>query len=129
MIAPGLEGRADMTVTASETALAAGSGTLEVFATPYMAALMEKAACSSLAPYLEKGESSVGTKLNISHISATPVGMMVRAQSVVTEVDGRKITFDVSAYDEKGLIGQGSHERYIIDSERFMKKCGSKSND
>ena len=88
-----------------------------------MAALMEKAACQSLAPYLESGQSSVGTGLNISHTSATPIGMKVWAKSTVSAIEGRKISFEVVAYDEKGPVGSGTHERYIVASERFMEKC------
>ena len=91
------------------------------------AALMEKAAWESLSPFLEKSQCSVGTRLDISHISATPVGMKVRAESIVTTTEGRKIVFDVKAFDECGLIGSGTHERFIIDAESFMEKCRSKS--
>lgn len=129
MIKPGLEGYAETTVTEANTAVAAGSGTLEVFATPYMTALMEKAACLSLAPYLEKGHNSVGTGLNIKHTSATPIGMKVWAKSVVIAAEGRKITFEVTAFDETGPIGSGTHERYIIESEKFMEKCRSKGGE
>jgi predicted thioesterase len=87
-----------------------------------MAALMEKAASTSLLPFLDCGQSSVGTKLFIEHLSATPVGMKVRAESEITSVDRRRVSFLVKAYDETGLIGEGTHERFIIDSDRFIKK-------
>lgn len=127
MIKPGLEGYAETTVTELNTAIAAGSGTLEVFATPYMAALMEKAAYLSLAPYLENNQSSVGTGLNINHSSATPIGVRVWAKSIISSVEGRKIFFEVTAFDEGGPIGSGTHERYIIVSKKFMEKCRFKN--
>ena len=122
----GMKGRAQAQVSAENTALAAGSGTLPVFATPWMCALMEQASWTAVAPALEQGESTVGTKLNISHLSATPVGLSVRAESEVTLVDGKRLEFQVSAYDEKGLIGQGTHERFIITDERFLAKAERK---
>ena len=103
-----------------------GSGTLPVFATPAMTALMEKAAWTSLAPYLSEGESTVGTKLEITHDSASPLGIKVWAESEVTQVDGKRIVLKVAAYDEKGLIGQGVHERFIITNDRFLAKAGRK---
>ena len=122
----GMSGRAQARVTQENTALAAGSGTLPVFATPWMCALMEQAAWTAIAPALEEGESSVGTKLSISHLSATPVGMEVWAESQVTLVDGRRIEFHVAAYDQKGLIGEGTHERFIIQDARFVAKAQKK---
>ena len=122
----GLKGRAESLVTEENTALTAGSGTLPVFATPFMCALMEKAAWTSIAPCLEEGESTVGTKLDITHDSATPLGMKVWAESEVTEVDGKRIVLKVAAYDEKGLIGQGIHERFIITDQRFLAKAARK---
>ena len=122
----GTKGRADCLVTNDNTAAAAGSGTLPVFATPWMAALMEQAAQTSLQPYLNEGESSVGTRLSIDHLSATPVGLKVWAESEVTAVDGKRLEFKVAAYDEKGLIGEGTHERFIITDERFLGKAARK---
>ena len=110
----------------SLTAQAAGSGTLPVFATPWMCALMEKSAWTAVAPGLGEGESTVGTKLSISHVSATPVGLKVWAESEVTLVDGKRIEFTVSAYDEKGLIGSGTHERFVVTDQRFLAKAQSK---
>lgn len=103
-----------------------GSGTLEVFATPAMIALMEKTACESVQPYLEEGCGTVGTALNIKHVSATPVGMTVTCESVLTEVEGRRLTFIVLASDEHGLIGEGTHERFIVNNEKFQSKADSK---
>lgn len=122
----GLKGLAQTTVTDTNTAQAAGSGTLRVFGTPFMLALMEKAASESLLPYLEENQSTVGTQLNVSHTSATPVGMNVRAESTVTAVERRRITFTVTAYDDTGIIGSGTHERFVIDAPKFIEKCYSK---
>jgi len=122
----GLKGRAEAVVTQNNTAKAACSGALPVFGTPFLCALMEDASWKSIAPHLEAGQSTVGTKLNISHDSATPVGMRVWAESEVTEVDGKRLVFKVTAYDDKGLIGQGIHERFIVTDERFLAKAAKK---
>lgn len=122
----GVRGRADDIVNETNTAAAACSGALAVYGTPYMIALMEKAAWTSIAPYLAEGESTVGTKLNVSHLSATPMGMKVWAESEVTLVDGKRIELKVCAYDEKGLIGEGTHERFIVTDERFLAKTTRK---
>ena len=125
-ITVGLKGRAETVVSDSNTAQAACSGALPVFGTPFMCALMEEAAWKSIAPHLEPGQSTVGTKLDITHDSATPVGMKVWAESEVTQVDGKRIVLNVTAYDEKGLIGKGTHERFIIQNERFVQKAQRK---
>ena len=122
----GMKGRAEAVVDDRNTAVRAGSGTLPVFATPWMCALMEKASRTAVAPALAQGESTVGTKLNISHLSATPVGLKVWAESEVTAVDGKRIELKVAAYDEKGLIGEGYHERFVITDERFLGKAARK---
>ena len=122
----GIKGRAEDVVREENTAQAVGSGTLPVFATPAMTALMEKAAWTSLAPYLSEGESTVGTRLEITHDSASPLGMQVWAESEVTEVDRKRIVLKVAAYDQKGLIGQGVHERFIVTDGRFLSKAGQK---
>lgn len=122
----GLKGRAETVVVENNTAAAVGSGLVPVFATPYMVALMENAASSSLVPYLEEGQGSVGVHLDVSHESATPIGMKVWAESEVTAVDGKQITFAVSAYDEAGLIGRGTHKRAIITVDRFLSKVEQK---
>ena len=122
----GAKGRAETIVTEQNTAAAVGSGLVPVFATPYMVALMENAAVNALTPYMEEGQGSVGTHLDVSHDSATPIGMKVWAESVVTAVEGRKVTFEVHAYDERGEIGSGVHERFIIHAEKFMAKTQSK---
>ena len=122
----GMKARVEDLVTEQNTAISAGSGTLPVFATPFMCALMEKAAWMSIAPGLEEGDSSVGTRLAIGHLSATPVGLKVWAESEVTAVDGKRIEFKVSAGDEKGLIGEGTHERFIVTDSRFLSKAAKK---
>lgn len=122
----GMNGRAEAIVGNQNTAIAAGSGTLPVFATPWMCALMEKAAWTAVAPGLAPGESTVGTKLNITHSSATPIGLKVWAESEVTLVDGKRMEFRVAAFDEKGLIGEGTHERFLVTDERFLSKAERK---
>ena len=122
----GIKGRAEDTVRAENTAQAACSGALPVYGTPFMCALMENASWTSLVPYLEEGEGTVGTRLEITHDSATPVGMKVWAESEVTAVEGRRVVLKVSAYDERGLIGQGVHERFVIQNERFLAKTAKK---
>lgn len=125
-IAVGMKFRVEDVVVQENTAVSAGSGTLPVFATPFMCALMEKAAWMAIAPALDEGDSSVGTKLSISHLSASPVGLKVWAESEVTAVDGKRIEFKVTAGDEKGLIGEGTHERFIVTNDRFLAKAARK---
>lgn len=122
----GLKGRFESLVTPERTATAVGSGLVPVFATPYMIAMMENAASDSLIPHLGPDESSVGIHLDVAHSAATPVGMKVWAESVVTCVEGRKVTFQVRAFDERGEIGSGTHERFIINAEKFLAKAQSK---
>ena len=122
----GAKGSAEMLVTKDKTAAAVGSGSLEVFATPWMVAMMELAACNALAPYYEEGQSSVGTKLDVSHDAATPLDMKVCAEAEVTEVDRRRIVFSVTAWDETGVIGKGTHERFLINAEKFLAKVAAK---
>lgn len=122
----GLKGRAETVVTDANTAQAACSGALPVFGTPFMCALMEEAAWKSIAPHLEASQSTVGTRLNVSHDSATPVGMKVWAESEVTEVDGKRLILTVAAFDERGPIGRGTHERFIVTDERFLAKTARK---
>ncbi len=122
----GTKGYADALVEQEDTAKVVGSGDLLVYATPCMVALMEGAACESIAPFLAEGESSVGTMMQVNHISATPVGMEVRAESEVTAVEGRKVTFSIKAFDEAGEIGNAIHERFIIKADRFLEKTYDK---
>jgi len=113
-------------VTKDNTADKVGSGLLPVYATPSMIALMEKCASECVAPYLEEGKASVGTMLNVKHVAASPIGIKITCTATLTEVDGRRLLFSLEAFDEKGLIGEGTHERFVIDTERFMAKCQSK---
>ncbi len=122
----GIKNVIELTVTHDKTAAAVGSGTLEVFATPAMIALIEETAWKSVTPYLEKGQATVGTKLDISHIAPTPLGMAVRCETELSEVDGRCLKFKANVYDEKGLIGTGVHERFIVDAEKFQAKANGK---
>lgn len=109
-------------VTDDNTAEHVGSGDLAVFATPAMAALMENAAMLAVAPALEEGQTTVGSEISISHIKPTGVGSKVSATAVLAAVEGRKLSFNVAARDEDGMIGEGTHTRFIVDSERFMGK-------
>lgn len=122
----GLKGHAETVVTEQNTAAAMGSGLLPVFATPAMLALMENAAASSVQPFLDEGQGSVGTRLEVSHLAATPMGLPVRAESELIAVDRRKLRFKVLAWGGQELIGEGEHERFIIDNQRFLEKALAK---
>jgi len=122
MIAIGRTGTASRIVTEQLTAKYVGSGSLDVFATPMMIALMEEAACECIASELTEGSTSVGTHINVTHVVASPLGVNITATAEVTAVDGRKVLFNVVAHDETSEIGNGTHERFIIDAEKFMKK-------
>lgn len=124
----GIKNKTEITVTERDTAIAHGSGTLEVFATPAMAAMMENTAMNSVAPYLNEGEATVGTLLEVKHLSATPVGCTVVCESELAEIDGRRLVFKVTARDNKGLIGEGTHERFIVLAEKFVNKAKDKLN-
>lgn len=123
----GLKGRAETVVVHENTAAAVGSGALEVFATPMMIALMEKAALESVQPFLEPGQGTVGIRLDVSHIAATPTGMTVTAESELTAIEGRTLSFRVTAHAGGELIGEGSHLRCIVQSDRFMAKALAKA--
>lgn len=122
----GLQGQASTLVEREDTALEVGSGSLLVYATPCMVALMEGAACDAIAACLPDDKTSVGTMLNIKHLSATPVGLEVRAEAELVEIDGSKLSFKICAYDEARLIGEGVHERFIVATQRFLDKTYSK---
>ena len=126
-LTPGRKGRAETLVSEHNTAAAVGSGALPVFATPMMAALMEKAAVAALEGCLEEGQGSVGTHMDISHDAATPIGMTVWAEAELTAVEGRALTFSVAAFDDAGPIGKGSHTRFLIRNETFMAKALQKA--
>lgn len=123
---PGITGKQTITVTKELTACALGSGRLEVFATPAMIALMEETAWRSVEPELSEGEGTVGTRMEVSHVSATPVGMEVTCETRLTQVDRKRLVFEVKAYDAAGLIGEGMHERFIVENGRFMDRAEKK---
>lgn len=125
----GIKGHAEVTVVPENTAAAVGSGALEVFATPAMVALMEKAALESVQPFLEEGQGTVGTRLEISHLAATPVGMTVRAESELVEIDRRKLSFAVAAYAGGEKIGEGTHQRFIVTNDSFLAKAQAKQKN
>ena len=126
MIEPGIKGQKSVVVSAANTAKTMGSGTLDVFATPAMIALIEQAAYTSIESELESGQGSVGTALNVQHLAATPIGMTVTAKTELVEVDRRKLVFSAEVYDESGLIGKGTHERFLVDNEKFQAKADAK---
>ena len=128
MILIGTKCQLEQTVTEALTAEAVGSGALPVFGTPFMAAMMENAALTVLQSFLEEGQGSVGTHLDISHDAPTPVGMKVFAEAEITGVseNGKMVDFQVSAWDEKGPIVKGTHTRAIIKNETFLAKCNGK---
>lgn len=119
-IQPGIEGKAEITVQPKDTAKAYGSGLVEVFATPAMIALMENTAHTSLQQHLPRGFLTVGSEVNIKHIKATPLNQKVRVASMLLSVEGKKLTFEVEAFDETGKIGFGTHTRYIVEEKSFM---------
>lgn len=127
MISPGIKNQLRQTVTDQMTADRVGSGLAQVFATPMMIALMEQTCAESVAPLLPEGQSTVGTHINVSHCSATPIGMEVWCDSELIEVDRRRLLFSVKAYDSCGLIGEGQHERFIIDNAKFQANTESKA--
>ena len=121
-----MKGEAATLVEREDTAAEVGSGSLLVYATPCMVALMEGAACEAIAEAMRENQSSVGIALSIEHLSATPVGLEVRAEAEVTAVEGNIITFALTAYDEAGKIGEGTHKRCIVSSQKFLDKAYSK---
>ena len=125
-ITVGMIGEVATEVEREDTAAEVGSGSLLVYATPCMVALMEGAACEAISDAIPEGKTSVGTELNISHIAATPVGMQVRATAEVTAVEGSMVTFKVEAFDEAGKIGEGTHKRAVITTQRFLDKTYAK---
>ena len=122
----GIKGIKELAVTEDVTAAALDSGGLAVFATPAMIALMEFAAWASVEDCLEEVQTTVGTLMNVKHLAATPVGMTVRAESELVEVAGRRLVFKVAAFDDKDLIGEGMHERFIINADKFMARTEAK---
>ena len=125
-ITVGMKGEVGTVAEREDTAKEVGSGDLLVYSTPCMVALMEGAACEAIAEALSDTQTTVGTALNIEHISATPVGLEVRAEAEVTAVEGKVITFEVRAFDEAGQIGKGTHKRVIVNSQKFLEKAYNK---
>ncbi len=128
MLKIGLTYEKETLITKEMSAISMHSGDLRLLATPYMITLMEEAALKCVADQLEAGTGTVGTMVRVHHDAPTPIGMRVCARATLTAIDGRKLTFDVEAFDQKERIGHGVHERMIIDRERFQKKCDGKSN-
>ena len=128
-IIPGMQASTEIVVGTRDTAHHVGSGRIKVLATPVMLMLLEEAALNAVEDFLPEGFQTVGTKLNISHIAATPVGMQVAAHAEVIEVAGRKIIYKVWAEDEKELIGEGTHERIVVELERFDKRIAAKATN
>jgi predicted thioesterase len=125
-LSAGLSAEKTAAVDSSNTAASFGSGLLDVFATPAMIALMEHAAAEAVSPALEEGFSTVGAEISVKHLAATPPGMTVRARAVLTAVDGKKLVFDIEAFDGAGKIGEGTHTRYIIDNKKFLARVEEK---
>lgn len=122
MLEVGLKYESRLTVDAENTALALGSGDMEVLATPAMVALMENAAMKAVADYLPEGSTTVGIEISTSHLKASAVGANVVAEATLDEVDGRRLVFSLKAWDDAGVIGEGVHTRFIVDRERFLSK-------
>lgn len=126
MLEPGIKGTKTVTVNEDNTAKTMGSGTLDVFATPALIALMEETCWRSVADKLDEGCGTVGTRLEVSHTAPTPVGMEVTCESTLTEVDGRRLVFEVTVRDAKGVVGEGRHERFVIQNDKFQAKANAK---
>lgn len=122
----GLKGLSELTVEEKHTAAAVASGTLPVFATPWLVALMESAAVQALAPKMAEGQSSVGARIDVRHTAATPLHMRVYAEAKVVHAEGRTVELTIEAFDEKGPVGTAEHTRVLIDTERFMKRVNEK---
>jgi predicted thioesterase len=126
---PGLKAEKKESVTTDNTALRYGSGDIEVYATPAMIGLMEGASLAAVASSLPTGFSTVGTHLSVAHMAATPVGMEVRAEAELVEIHGKRLVFQVRAFDAQGLIGDGTHERFIVETAKFMAKAQVKADN
>jgi len=126
-IAAGLKGEATLVVAEEHTAEHMRSGEMSVFSTPVMVALMEEASLKTVAPFLDEGQETVGISLDIKHLAPTPVGMKVVAKAELLEVDRRRLVFHVEAFDEQEKIGEGSHERMVIDLDRFLARVQEKA--
>ena len=128
MLKTGLIGREQTIVNLSKSARDMGSGSLEVYATPAMCALMEAAAVNSIDGCLEPGKTTVGISLNVKHTAPTAIGMTVGAESELVEIDGRRLVFKITAYDKAGVIGNAVHERMIVDGDRMLEKAAARFN-
>ncbi len=128
VIKPGITGQMTITVTEDKTARHLGSGGIDVFATPAMIALMEGAAVAAIDHLLPEGQASVGIAIEVKHLAATPLGQQVRAQATVIEVEEKRISLTVQAWDEQELIGEGTHTRFVIDVERFLQRLEKKQS-
>lgn len=125
-LTPGLNTEVEITVSETETAAHLGSGSLAVYATPALVALMENAAVQALEEHLQPGQTTVGGQIDVRHLAATPIGMKVRARAELREVSGAKLIFHIQAWDETELIGEARHVRFVIDTIKFTQKVGSK---
>ena len=128
MLEPGIKGHAALRVTTENTAQALGSGELPVLATPAVAALIEKACWQSVAPELDLGTGTVGTSLSLAHTAPTPIGMVVRCDCELTAVEDRRLTFTARVYDDVSEVARATHERFIVDNDRFAHKAAAKRN-
>ncbi|MBR3094790.1 MAG: thioesterase family protein [Clostridia bacterium] len=128
MLTPGIKGKQTVTVTHEQTAAHYGSGALEVFATPAMVALLEETAWKSVQPYLEPGQGTVGTRVDVRHLAPTPLGGKVTCESELVEIDRRRLVFQVEIYDEKTKVGEGIHERFVIQSDKFLAAANAKGD-
>lgn len=126
MLQTGIRGAGEALVTEERTAKAMGSGELPVYATPALIALVEETAWKSVAGLLEPGQGTVGTRVDLAHVAATPLGKRVRCETELTELDRRRLVFSAVVFDEAGKIAEGTHERFIVDSERFLAKAQSR---
>lgn len=129
MLTTGLTGSQTERVTPDRTAASVGSGLLPVYATPAMIALMERTASDLVAPFLREGEATVGTSIEVKHLAATPEGMEVRCQCVLTAIDRRRLTFAIEVFDAVGLVGTATHDRFIVDTARFMANAASRREE
>ncbi len=123
---PGLTGEASMEVRVGNTAIEVGSGSVPVFATPMLVAIMENAAINAIAAHLPQGTSSVGTRVDCRHLAASPIGMKVTARAELVEVDRKRLLFQIEAFDEEEKVGEGQHERFLIDLEKFLGRSEEK---
>jgi predicted thioesterase len=119
---PGTRGELSILVTQDKSATAYGSGTVDVFATPAMVALMEQTAMKSVEAFLIEGHVTVGTEIHVSHLKATALGRVVRCQSLLVSIENQRLNFEVEVFDDQGVVGKGTHTRYIVDRQRFMSK-------